>query len=294
MVELSENPNAYWHQYGEQQTLETLKKHTPESAGIQVTATHRPVPFSELLEKTYHALDLEGFTWKEPTIIAHGKKDPVDKDVTLFTRFKARIPVTHPNLAPVIGRRDLPAMRTVDLSASYDKHSAAQLSFGLVMMVCSNGMVIFNPEFVSKRKQTPGLEKDQYGMIFGGVACALLQYGYQDTRVAEMEAVEVSDDQMILAAHYMIERGVIKAAMGHKVVEEYRKGISDDATPEQESYRDRNLWSAANAVTSLNQGHLSTRGNPFGQAKRDHHTVRILEHIVSPTPNQNIMEKTWK
>ena len=255
-----------------------LPQYTPEFAGIETTRTHRPVPISELADNLKFALDRNGYRYGPGLHVATGPKNDVGE--TIPTNFESRWVVEHNNIDAAVGRHNLPAQRTVALSVSYDKRRAAELSFGISMMVCGNGLVIFSGEFLAKRKQTPGLESDQYGFIFGGVANGLRQYGYQSERIEQLENTPFSADQMKIAACNMASNGVLNPASIMKVVNEFNICDSDKADEIQQTWSDRNLWSAVNCVTAVQQGSASQRANIFGQTARDIKTVRILEEVA--------------
>jgi len=275
-VEVLELPNrSSYERFGQIISDDDLSQYTPEFAGIETTKTHRPVPIAELADNLKFALDRNGYNFGPGLHVATGAKDAQGE--TALTNFESKWVVTHDNIDSAVGRHNLPAQRVVSLSASYDKKRAAQLSFGLSIMVCGNGLVMFNAEFMSKRKQTPGLESDQYGFIFGGVANGLKQYGYQSERIEQLENTPFSGDQMKIAACNMASNGVLNPASIMKVVNEYETCDSDKADEIQQNWSDRNLWSAVNCVTAVQQGSAGHRANIFGQASRDVKTVELLE-----------------
>jgi hypothetical protein len=128
---------------------------------------------------------------------------------------------------------------------AHDQSSSIQLTQGLVVMVCRNGMQVMEASNTVRRKHTSGLGDDDIPGLFDRL---FAEQSINDTLtkssifVQGMQQEELTDETAARRFIQCAEAGAIAANRILPVWQEWQK-------PSHPDFADRNAWSAYNAVT---------------------------------------------
>lgn len=191
------------------------------------TATHYPIPHSQLVERIQDQLGEAGYNVVQE---AYGLTNEAQ-------RFFGLMQLVHENDQKLQDHSIVIGVRN-----SHDKSFQASIVAGSGVFVCDN--LSFSGEIKVARKHTRHILRDLNGLTHRAISQLAAKYREQELAFAAYQDTELSDEG---AAHLILQgmdRKVYPASAAPKVWAEWRE-------PKHEEFKTRNVWSLFNAVTEV-------------------------------------------
>ncbi len=145
------------------------------------------------------------------------------------------------------------------LRNSHDRMFAASICIGNRVFICDN-LSFFN-EVVFGRKHTPNILRDIPELVSRAVGQLNTIRDNQDDRIQAYKSHEISDE----TAHHLfvnvIKSRVVSPSKIKNMYEEWEN-------PSHDVFKDRNVWSAFNAVTEVMKPKSAARANVWENPRR--------------------------
>lgn len=229
------------HQGAKECTLDDLRMTpTPEP-----TRTHTPIPHAEMVDTVTKLATVEGLQILDAD---YGIQDGKDKDsgqvlpaARMFGLMTVGLPETA--LAPRRTGREYGVM--LGLRNSHDKAFAWGLTLGSRVFVCDN--LCFSGEIAINRKHTGGIRDSVIPALMQGFAKLPEIEAGQALRIERYKALEMEPS-------YANDYFVRAAAAGVMAPNRILAAVQEFSHPAHESFADKTLWSAFNAITEVMKG----------------------------------------
>ena len=175
--------------------------------------------------------------------------------------------LTYTEKGNITGTDDL--SRAIAIRNSYDKSMGAGIALGATVFVCDNLML--SGEVMRLRKHTKNIHRDLEDAIIGIV------YKFKDTLKllgkdkASLMQNKINNNMAYEMLGYMLGNNIITPRQFPKARKEWLK-------PEEDCFKERNLWSLYNAVTSAMK---STPPNKIMESHRKLHSTMLDRYVTN-------------